>query len=77
MITVSTYSRDVIVLLLDGKISRMSCAPDDLSDEEVELGIVRDSGRGSGLTTPDQDQAFVQQHLRYVRVRLMPFTTVG
>ena len=36
----------------------------DLSDEEVELGIERDNGWGSGLSTPDPDQAFVQQHLR-------------
>lgn len=48
----------------DGKISRMSAVDRDLSDEEVELGIERDDGRGSGLTTPDPDQAFVQQHLR-------------
>ena len=48
----------------DGKISRMSMMEGDLSDEEVELGIERDDGRGSGLSTPDPDQAFVQQHLR-------------
>ena len=48
----------------DGKVSRMSMIEGDLSDEEVELGIVRDDGRGSGLSTPDPDQAFVQQHLR-------------
>ena len=48
----------------DGKISRMSMMEGDLSDEEVELGIGRDDGRGSGLSTPDPDQAFVQQHLR-------------
>ena len=48
----------------DGKISRMSMMEADLSDEEVELGIERDDGRGSGLSTPDPDQAFVQQHLR-------------
>ena len=32
----------------DGKISRMSMMEGDLSDEEVELGIERDDGRGSG-----------------------------
>ena len=49
-----------------GKISRMSTMEGELSDEEVELGIEKDDGRGSGLTTPDPDQAFVQQHLRYI-----------
>lgn len=61
MVVCSAFDR---AFAADGAVSRM--IEEDLSEEEMELGIERDDGHGSGLTTPDPDQAFVQHHLRFV-----------